>query len=291
MTGEDDYLDDDFYDGDDEPRFSRKKWIGGILAVLIVGGFGVGIWYAYDQGVKKGVQLAPPIISADTSPVKVKPDDPGGMDIPNQDKEVFSVLQSGDAPEKVEKLMPPPEDAIKDDVAEQAADAAVSTAEKAADDSKLETLIEKATKDAPSAAEAASKAANTSGASESATVAVKKPEVVVEKVAPEVEEKKVEVVAAPVPKKVEEPKASGPRYRVQVGSFRSADAAEKQWSMLSSKHKSLLSGLSYRVQDVDVKDKGTYYRLQLGAYGSRDSANKLCNDLKAQKQDCLVVSG
>nr|WP_246157289.1 SPOR domain-containing protein [Sneathiella litorea] len=61
--------------------------------------------------------------------------------------------------------------------------------------------------------------------------------------------------------------------------------------MLSSKFESLLSGLSYRVENVAVEDKGTYFRLQLGAYGSRDSANKLCSDLKAQKQDCLVVSG
>jgi cell division protein FtsN len=288
VTGEDEYLDDDFYDGDDEPRFSRKKLIGGVLAVLIIGGFGIGIWYAYDQGVKKGVQLAPPIISADNTPVKMKPEDPGGMDIPNQDKQVFNVLQSGDAPEKVEKLMPPPEDAIKDEPTETAA---VSDTEKAADESKLETLIEKATKDAPAAESAASDTTEKADSADKAPEPVKKPEVIVEKVAPKVEEKKVEVAAAPAPKKVAEPKTSGPLYRVQVGSFRSSDAAEKQWSMLSSKHKSLLSGLSYRVQDVDVKDKGTYYRLQLGAYGSRDSANKLCSDLKAQKQDCLVVSG
>ncbi len=284
MTGDDDYLYDDLFDGEDEPRFSRKKWIGGFLALLIIGGFGIGIWYAYDQGVKKGVQLAPPIISADTSPVKVKPDDPGGMDIPNQDKQVFNVLKPGETAEKVEKLMPPPEDAIKDEAAEKTPDAAMSTAEKAADESKLETLIEKATKDEPVAEK-------TDQSASPAETSVKKPEVVIEKVAPKVEEKKVEVAAAPVPKKVEGPKTSGPLYRVQVGSFRSSDAAEKQWTTLSSKYKSLLSSLSYRVQDVDVKDKGTYYRLQLGAYGSRDAANKLCNDLKAQKQDCLVVRG
>jgi len=291
VTGEDDYLDDDFYDGDDEPRFSRKKWIGGILALLIIGGFGIGIWYAYDQGVKKGVQLAPPIISADTSPVKIKPDDPGGMDIPNQDKQVFNVLQSGDAPEKVEKLMPPPEDSIKDEAAEQAQDSAMTTAEKAADESKLETLIEKATKDAPAADAAASQAADKAAGGESASNAIKLPEVVVQKVEAKPVEEKTEVAAAPAPAKVEEPKTGGPFYRVQVGSFRSPDAAEKQWSTLSSKYKSLLSGLTYRVQDVAVKDKGTYYRLQLGAYDSRDGANKLCSDLKAQKQDCLVVSG
>ena len=61
--------------------------------------------------------------------------------------------------------------------------------------------------------------------------------------------------------------------------------------MLNSKFKSMLSDVSHRVQDVKVEDKGTYFRLQLGAFSSRDGANRLCNDLKAQKQDCLVVSG
>ncbi|MZR30859.1 SPOR domain-containing protein [Sneathiella litorea] len=288
MTGEDDYLDDDFYDGEDEPRVSRRKWIGGILALLIVGGFGIGIWYAYDQGVKKGVQLAPPIISADTTPVKIKPEDPGGMEIPNQDKQVFNVLQSEEASEKVEKLMPPPEDATRDEAVETAPETAVSDVEKAADENKLETLIEKATKEAPTSK---SEATETAAVNDNAVVAIEKPAEVAEKVEPKPVEKKVEVAAVPTPKAVDAPKTSGPMYRVQVGSFRSSDAAEKQWSMLSSKFESLLSGLSYRVENVAVEDKGTYFRLQLGAYGSRDSANKLCSDLKAQKQDCLVVSG
>ncbi|MEX1035577.1 MAG: SPOR domain-containing protein [Sneathiella sp.] len=291
MSGQDDFPDDDFYDGDEEPGVSRKKWIGAILAVMIVGGFGIGIWYAYDQGVKKGVQLAPPIISADTTPVKKKPEDPGGMDIPNQDKQVFSVLQSGDAPEKVEKLMPPPEDATP----EERTDMAVTDAEKAADEDKLDTLVDKVTKET---AEAGLKIED-AGEEKVAKVEEKvvtattheAPAAETPAAEPKVEEKKVEVAAAPPPAKIEEPKTDGPLYRVQVGSFRSPDAAEKQWQTLNAKFKSMLSDVSHRVQDVEVKDKGTYFRLQVGAFSSRDSANRLCNDLKAQKQDCLVVSG
>ncbi len=285
MVGEDDYPDDDFYDGDEEPGINRKKWIGAALAVVIVGGFGIGIWYAYDQGVKQGVQLAPPIISADTSPIKEKPEDPGGMDIPNQDKQVFSVLQSGDAPEKVEKLMPPPEDATP----EEKAELIVTDAEKAADENKLDNLVEEVTKDAAEAGEKAQEVVESTAEKVEETVSA----TITEEPATEqkVEEKTVEVAAAPVPKKVEEPQTGGPMYRVQVGSFRSQDAAEKQWAMLNSKFKSMLSDVSHRVQDVKVEDKGTYFRLQLGAFSSRDGANRLCNDLKAQKQDCLVVSG
>ena len=242
MSGQDDYPDDDFYDGDEEPGISRKKWIGAVLAAVIVGGFGIGIWYAYDQGVKKGVQLAPPIISADTSPVKEKPEDPGGMDIP---KQVFSVLQSGDAPEKVEQLMPPPEDATP----EEKTELTVTDAEKASDEDKLDNLVDEVTKDA---AEAGAKVGE-----------------VVESTAEKVEET---VSAATT---TDEP----------------ATEEKVEEKTLNSKFKSMLSDVSHRVQDVKVEDKGTYFRLQVGAFSNRDSANQLCNDLKAQKQDCLVVRG
>lgn len=270
MAGND-FREDDFYDGEDEPRMSRGKLVMAALAVLIVAGFGTGIWYAYDQGVKKGVQLAPPIISADITPVKEKPEDPGGMDIPHQDKQVFGVLKSGEGGEKVEKLMLPPE------AAKQDPDAAASTTNevtaKAIDKSEEKLL--------PKPAEKAEVVTET--AKDIPVVQADKPE-------PKVEEKVAAKQPVPTPA-AKAPAATGPRYRVQLGSFRSKGAAEKQWKNLQSKYKSLLGKVDYRVQDIAVKDKGTFHRLQAGAYGSRSSANKLCDALKAQKQDCLVVSG
>jgi cell division protein FtsN len=291
VNREDEYPDDDFYEGEDEPRFSRRRWIGATLALLIVFGFGIGIWYAYDQGVKKGVQLAPPIISADKAPVKVAPEDPGGMEVPNQDKQVFNVLNSGEGEEKVEKLMAPPEAAIREEKPE------LSEAEKAADENKLDQLVEKATEDGEAAAdkvtETAEKAADAvSDTTEKAVEAAKETAAAAEEKVAEtsetVKESAKETVTAALPPAKETATPGGNSW-VQVGSFGSVDAAEKQWSNLTGKHGSLLSGVGYRVQDVQVNGK-TYYRLQLGSFG-RDAASKLCNDLKAAKQDCLVVSG
>ncbi|WP_334128960.1 SPOR domain-containing protein [Sneathiella sp.] len=297
MNREDEYPDDDFYDGDDEPRFSRRKWIGATLAILIVVGFGIGIWYAYDQGVKKGVQLAPPIISADKSPVKVAPEDPGGMEVPNQDKQVFNVLNSTGTPDRVEKLMAPPEQAIPDPKPE------VSEAEQAADEDRLDKLVDAATEDGEAAAEKVEEAAETASekvaettdkadetaketaaaTSEGATAASEKAEKTVTAALPPAPA----ATPAPAPKSTATP---GGNSWVQVGSFGNREAAEKQWSMLSGKHGALLSGIGYRVQDVEVNGK-TYYRLQIGSFGTRDSASKLCDNLKAASQDCLVVSG
>ncbi|WP_373084505.1 SPOR domain-containing protein [Sneathiella sp.] len=294
MAGDDDFSDDDYYDGDEVPGLSRRKWIGAILAVLIVGGFGIGIWYAYDQGVKKGVQLAPPIISADTAPVKEKPEDPGGMDIPNQDKRVFGVLNSGEAPDKVEKLMQPPEEAVTDTASEETP-VTEGTSGEGADTlatGKPESLIAKPL-DAPADGNTATDKSETAAlppvtdkqvVEDRPTVAAPEPKSVAPE--PKPEPKSETAAAKPAPAT-----SGGTKFRVQLGSFSTADAAEKQWSMLQSKYKSLLSDMSYRVQDFDVKGKGTYHRLQAGAYDSRGSATSLCEKLKAQKQDCLVVSG
>lgn len=287
MAGND-FPDDDFYDGDEEPRMSRGKLIIAVLAVLIVAGFGTGIWYAYDQGVKKGVQLAPPIISADTTPVKEKPEDPGGMEIPHQDKQVFGVLKSDGETVVVEKLMQPPEEATEDAPATNETAATTDNGEAAPKEDLIAKTIEKVEQEAKDGAETAENATQ-EAVSEAKTTVTKETETETESKA----EEKVAVVApkpAPKPKAKPAATASGTRYRVQLGSFRSNEAAQNQWKILNSKFGALLSNVSHRVQDVTVQGKGTFHRLQAGAYESRAGANKLCDALKAKKQDCLVVS-
>ncbi|MCR9212519.1 MAG: SPOR domain-containing protein [Proteobacteria bacterium] len=281
MSGND-FPDDDFYDSDDEPRMSRGKLIMAVLAVLIVAGFGTGIWYAYDQGVKKGVQLAPPIISADTTPVKEKPEDPGGMEIPHQDKQVFGVLKSDGETVVVEKLMQPPEEATDDAPAATAENTTASAAtNEGSEEAPKEDLIGKTIEKVEQEAKETTKTVE-SAVKEAAPATTTEPKA----------EEKVAVVAPkPAPKPKAKPAAtSGTRYRVQLGSFRSSDAAENQWKILNSKFGALLSNVSYRVEDVTVQGKGTFHRLQAGAYDNRTGANKLCDALKAKKQDCLVVS-
>jgi hypothetical protein len=64
-----------------------------------------GLWVGYRLSAGRGSSGEIPLIHADTDPIKVKPDDPGGMEIPNRDRFVFN--PSGGMP--VERLLPPPE--------------------------------------------------------------------------------------------------------------------------------------------------------------------------------------
>lgn len=65
---------------------TMKKFVVG-LAFVIIAAFAFGIWFFYDRPTKEIVQ--PIDIFAPTTAIKEKPVDAGGMDIPNQDKEVY----------------------------------------------------------------------------------------------------------------------------------------------------------------------------------------------------------
>lgn len=77
--------------------------------------------------------------------------------------------------------------------------------------------------------------------------------------------------------------------RVQLGSFKTEADAKKEWKRLSGKHKSLLTGLSSKVEKVSIADKGTMYRLQAGPVKSRDSGRSLCKKLSDAGVGCFVA--
>ncbi|MCE2481591.1 MAG: SPOR domain-containing protein [Alphaproteobacteria bacterium] len=79
-------------------------------------------------------------------------------------------------------------------------------------------------------------------------------------------------------------------YRLQLGSFRTPDAARAGWKRVLASHRGLLEQLPHRIARVDLgAGGGTYHRLQVGAFASRGGAAALCRRLKAAGQDCLVV--
>jgi cell division septation protein DedD len=74
--------------GNGMPR-RRIIFISATLLILIL--FGSFIWYSYTQSVDTGII---PVIKADNSVIKEKPDKPGGKEILYQDREVFARVDS-----------------------------------------------------------------------------------------------------------------------------------------------------------------------------------------------------
>jgi hypothetical protein len=99
------------YFAEPEYREARPRFRGLVVilvALLVIGLFAGGLWFAYLQGLRhasigsSGADV--PLIRADERPTKVKPEKPGGIEIPDRDKLIYT-----QKPGAVEHLLPPPE--------------------------------------------------------------------------------------------------------------------------------------------------------------------------------------
>lgn len=77
-----------------EPRRSRKG-LYAAAALIVVGVVGGGVALSL-RGTTTGSDGQPPTIAADTGPTKVAPANPGGAEIPNQNKQIYE--RPGEAP-------------------------------------------------------------------------------------------------------------------------------------------------------------------------------------------------
>lgn len=77
-------------------------------------------------------------------------------------------------------------------------------------------------------------------------------------------------------------------YAVQLGAFKTGDAAAKHlWARLKKHHATALKGLTPTIRPPEAST-GNFYRLQVTGL-SAAHAERLCKQLKAGKSACLVV--
>ncbi len=88
------------------PRF--RGLVASLVTLVVTGLFAGGLWFAYQQGLKHGGVITGavdvPLIRADERPTKVRPEKPGGMEVPDRDKLIYTQKRAA-----VEHLLPPPE--------------------------------------------------------------------------------------------------------------------------------------------------------------------------------------
>ncbi|MBW8310285.1 MAG: SPOR domain-containing protein [Candidatus Paracaedibacteraceae bacterium] len=99
--------DSESQDTDWEDRQSPLNFIilTSLLIILVVLG-----WFGY-RWFNHSYNDAPPILMADESPYKVRPENPGGLTIPHQDKLIYGRI-APHAPQMPERLLPQPEQPI-----------------------------------------------------------------------------------------------------------------------------------------------------------------------------------
>lgn len=292
-------------DGHQEKERKRPQPIHfrvGRIALIIVGCVVMigAVAYAYDLGFRQGARHAPPLITADTTPTKMPPEAPGGIEIPHQDKLVYQRLSTARAPveSRAETLLPPPEEPMPRPPPEEAPQ--VASAENVVSDAgpANESMAVATTEKAEEVVSASDAAASVKPSVAARPTPVPEPKVeatsvpAVTTVAAKAQTKPA--TASPPVSKPEIAKLTAPSisagYVVQVGSFRSGEAARAGWQRLAKRHVALIEKMPHRVAQVDLgAGKGIYHRLQVGTFETRAAAGALCRQLKTQGQDCLVV--
>lgn len=230
-----------------EGDMTGRRMFVAALTVIVLAIFGGLIWYSYMEGANNGPV---PVVRADNSVIKIKPENPGGLEVLNQDKNVFNRVTSGET-EYDESLgasaeLPLDRPKVKTperEMPEKIADTATAPKQKAQDENP-----------------------------------VVKPESIAESVA-----KTVAAIAPSV-------KGGTDGFLVQLGAFGKQESAERLWKKLKSDNAALLSGLNPDVMMIDLGKKGVLYRLRGGEITSRKQADDICAGLKAKKQACIVVA-
>ncbi len=307
---------------DREDRVSRQ---GGLSASLMVGVAlgavlvaGVG-WYAFKA--PSGGELVEgqtQTIKAEATPYKMKPDNPGGMQVENQDKLVYDRVAKGAAPKREENLLPPPEEpkeppkmppkevakapdklpevkAPEPKAGEKTPEKALEKAPEKTAEKTMESIVKEANNQAPASSakpaapssDAAALAAAVAAATGKADLAPKAAEPAVTKPPePKAPEPKLEVAAvtpaAPTP-------GTPGAFQIQLASVPTEEAANSEWKRISGKHQDLFAALTPSITKADLGEKGIYYRLRAGPLADKAAADQLCASLAADRIGCIVV--
>jgi hypothetical protein len=203
------------------PRF--RMLVASLVALVVVGVFAGGLWFAYRQGLRQGGVITGaadvPLIRADDRPTKVKPEKPGGMEVPDRDKMIYTQKRVA-----VEHLLPPPEKPMPRPMPPSAA----------------------ASSDPPQAPPV------------TATAAAPNPAPQVQPQQPTGKPPGKTEAAAARPATAQ--KTGG--VRIQLGSMRSEEVARQEWDRIRRANSDVLGNVGATPVRADLGEKGVFYRLQ-----------------------------
>jgi Mat/Ecp fimbriae outer membrane usher protein len=81
-----------------------------------------------------------------------------------------------------------------------------------------------------------------------------------------------------------------PAWRVQLGSFLTAQDAQDDWVRVEKLSEGFLTGLEPEVREVDLKRRGIWHRLHVRVPEGRIAARSLCDNLADLSISCLIVN-
>lgn len=258
------------------------RWVAAAFAFSAVVGFGSLIAYTYLEtrdGTADPNSL--PVVRADTRPMKIRPDQPGGIDVPFQDKEIYNRVgqqSSGGATTQTatggqaERLLPGPEAVMPRPTPTPPPAPRVVVP----DAPQVEPTADAVPVMAPPRASIPPGGANAPASAPSPAPAPT-PTVPAARPAPQ----------APAPQAAAAAAAGG--IRIQLASVRSQADAQREWERLRRQHADVLGNLTASFPTVDLGDRGMFWRIQAGGFANADAAQAACAALRARGAGCNVV--
>ena len=276
----------------------QTRWIFVGLGALVVCGVGLLLW-AWMPGDEKQEAASVPLLQADAEPVKVRPENPGGLQVADLDKLVYRRIGDDRPLPVLERLLPEPEEPQplpQRDPAPPHETATAPTAPLPPPASDSDPVAEEMSKSEPAAEEGADQepAAEDTADQEPAAEGTAEQE-------PSTEEASKSEVASEDAATSERSDDSGVAearallgmtsvvYHIQVASVRTAEQAEAEWKRMRGRNTDLLGGLMHDVSQVDLGERGVWFRVRVGPVAGKEEARSLCSALKARKINCIVV--
>jgi len=248
-------------------RSRRRVVLIGAAILLFV--FAGGVWALYHPKRGPVTSAEVPLLRADDQPTRKRPEDAGGMTVPDKDSLVLNRAEPS-----VEQLLPPPETPLPRPAPAEPPAAAEPTPTPQATTAPPPAAAPPAEQPEPPSTPAA-----TAPASPPPSAAAAPPSP-----APTaVPERKTARVAPPTTP------ATGKGYRLQLGSVRTPEAAQKEWDHLKSEQGDLLGALGFATERADLGARGIYYRIQAGPIADAATAERDCNELKKRGVGCILV--
>ena len=281
-------------DRQDEIRHAKNGFIG-MLAGIIVGGVVGWLFFGASNNVDKEKEI--PIVRRSVTPAKVQPNDPGGMEIDNQNREIYHIVDNIPQEKTEVNVIPVPE------MPKLVAENSIATpknienlVESIEEEGSLDSMVEEI-KDTPvEKVQVANKelSAIKTNSNDKIIIPEKlknievhpqktinseaKKEGIVEKVA-ESEIKKEE--SAPITKG-----AKGTWY-AQIIASSSRKAVDNLWQQLSTKH-TFLKAYGHEIEEISAANGSTLYRLKVGAFKTRKEAETLSDKLKQHQISSII---
>ena len=270
---------------------SRNNFLSVIAGITLAGVVG---WFVLSpQYVQESTEI--PVIRRPQSAIKIRPENPGGMDIPNQDKDVYNIVEKKNVDNTVvENLLPTPETPKLPDIVPEVADVDENATdldeivdevveENAPTEKAVEQIKEEVQKTTTEVKEKAKEKA------EEKVAVVDKPKDILKAEEPKKDEKPVEKKDEKVQEKPQAPaQQEGGKWQIQLMASKNKPAVEKAWTDLANRY-SMLKSYSHEIQTSDLGAQGIFYRLRAGSFADKNAAAAACAALKKQGlNDCIT---